>query len=72
LFDPSLIGAEFDGVHDVVVSSINKVDMDLRRTLYANIVLSGGTTLCRGKSVGLINLQWVLKVLYFQDLGIAY
>jgi centractin len=31
-----------------VVDSINRVDMDLRKSLYSNIVLSGGTTLCTG------------------------
>lgn len=36
------------GVHQVVVDSINRVDMDLRKSLYSNIVLSGGTTLCTG------------------------
>lgn len=31
-----------------MVDSINRVDMDLRKSLYSNIVLSGGTTLCTG------------------------
>jgi len=47
LFDPSLIGEEQEGVHKVLVNSILKSDMDLRRTLWANIVLSGGTTLMK-------------------------
>ena len=47
LFDPSLIGEEQDGVHNVLVNSVLKSDMDLRRTLWSNIVLSGGTTLLK-------------------------
>ncbi|KAI0271357.1 actin-like protein [Gloeopeniophorella convolvens] len=46
LFNPEIIGLEDAGVHQVVVDSINRVDMDLRKSLYSNIVLSGGTTLC--------------------------
>jgi centractin len=32
----------------MVVDSINRTDLDLRKDLYANIVLSGGTTLTKG------------------------
>eukprot|EP00730_Choanoeca_flexa_P004493 TRINITY_DN11712_c0_g1_i1.p1 TRINITY_DN11712_c0_g1~~TRINITY_DN11712_c0_g1_i1.p1 ORF type:complete len:380 (+),score=116.02 TRINITY_DN11712_c0_g1_i1:150-1289(+) len=45
LFDPSLIGEEADGVHRVLHYAIRKSDMDLRRTLYQNVILSGGTTM---------------------------
>ncbi|KAK2733148.1 Actin-like protein [Myotisia sp. PD_48] len=48
LFDPELIGLEYSGVHQIVVDAINRTDMDLRKALFANIVLSGGSTLCRG------------------------
>ncbi|KAG0235452.1 Actin-2 [Actinomortierella wolfii] len=48
LFNPELIGEEFPGIHQVVVDSISRSDMDLRKSLYANIVLSGGSTLCKG------------------------
>ena len=44
LFDPSIIGSEATSVHDVLLSSIDKSDLELRSTLYSNIVLSGGTT----------------------------
>jgi centractin len=30
------------------VDAINRVDLDLRKSLFSNIVLSGGSTLCRG------------------------
>ncbi|KAI8817202.1 actin-like protein [Fimicolochytrium jonesii] len=48
LFQPDLIGHEYPGVHQLVVDAINKADMDLRKSLYGNIVLSGGGTLTKG------------------------
>jgi centractin len=48
LFNPELVGQEFPGVHQVVVDSIGRTDLDLRKNLFANIVLSGGTTLTKG------------------------
>ncbi|KAG8933059.1 Actin-2 [Tulasnella sp. 418] len=55
LFNPDLIGQEYAGVHQVVVDSVNRVDMDLRRSLFSNVVLSGGSTLCRGFGDRLLN-----------------
>lgn len=48
LFDPSLIGSEEAGVADILVNSIMKSDIDLRSTLFSQIVLAGGSTLCPG------------------------
>lgn len=48
LFNPSLIGKEAMGIHELIFSSINKCDIDLRRDLYRNIVVSGGTTTFSG------------------------
>lgn len=48
LFRPDLIGEECEGLHEVLTYAIQKSDMDLRRTLYLNIVLSGGSTLFKG------------------------
>jgi len=48
LFNPELIGEEQAGVHELVVESITKVDIDLRKDLYSTIVLSGGSTLFKG------------------------
>ncbi|KAK2506461.1 hypothetical protein MC885_019488 [Smutsia gigantea] len=48
LFQPDLIGDESEGLHEVLAFAIHKSDMDLRRTLFANIVLSGGSTLFKG------------------------
>jgi len=48
LFQPSLIGKEAQGVHDCTFQTIMKCDVDIRRDLYANIVMSGGTTMFPG------------------------
>lgn len=48
LFNPSLIGLEAPGVHESLVSSISKCDLDLRKTLYSCVFLSGGSTLFKG------------------------
>jgi centractin len=45
LFDPSLIGSEEAGVADILVDSIMKSDIDLRSTLFSQVVLAGGSTL---------------------------
>jgi actin len=45
LFKPSMIGREDAGVHETTFNSINKCDIDVRKDLYKNIVLSGGTTM---------------------------
>ena len=36
-------------VEQVIVDSLNRTDLDLRKNLYGNIILSGGSTLCRGE-----------------------
>lgn len=48
LFSPYMIGSEYNGIHQVVADSINRADLDLRSSLFENIVLSGGSTLMRG------------------------
>jgi len=48
LFQPSFIGKEASGIHDTTFQSIMKCDVDIRKDLYANIVLSGGTTMFAG------------------------
>lgn len=48
LFQPELIGLEYPGVHQMVCDAINRADVDLRKNLFDNIVLSGGTTLTKG------------------------
>jgi len=48
LFQPSMIGLEAVGIHQTTYNSIMKCDVDIRKDLYANIVLSGGTTMFSG------------------------
>lgn len=48
LFKPDLIGEECEGLHEVLLYSIQKSDLDLRKVLFKNIVLSGGSTLFKG------------------------
>ena len=48
LFDPSLLGSEEAGVADILVNSIMKSDIDLRSTLFSQVVLAGGSTLFPG------------------------
>jgi len=53
LFKPNLIGKESEGVHKLTYESIMKCDVDIRRDLYTNTVLSGGTTMFPGIDVRL-------------------
>ena len=48
LFNPSIIGMEAVGIHETTYNSIMKCDVDIRKDLYSNIVLSGGTTMFPG------------------------
>merc|ERR1719384_2194789 len=53
LFKPNLIGRESEGIHKLAYESIMKWDVDIRRDLYTNTVLSGGTTMFPGIDVRL-------------------
>jgi len=48
LFQPHQIGKEASGIHDTTFQSIMKCDVDIRKDLYANVVMSGGTTMFEG------------------------
>jgi actin-related protein len=48
LFQPSFIGKEDGGIHQKTFDSIQKCDIDVRRDMYANTILSGGTTMFPG------------------------
>ncbi|GKT84858.1 LOW QUALITY PROTEIN: putative actin [Colletotrichum tofieldiae] len=50
LFAPSVLGLESGGIHVTVFNSIMKSDVDVRKDLYGNIVMSGGTTMYPGLS----------------------
>ncbi|CAD2084574.1 actin-related protein [Plasmodium vinckei] len=55
LFNPSILGLEYLGLSELIVTSITRADMDLRKTLYSHIVLSGGTTMFQGFGDRLLN-----------------
>merc|ERR1711884_562159 len=48
LFQPSFLGKESCGIHETTYNSIMKCDVDIRKDLYANTVMSGGTTMYPG------------------------
>ena len=48
LFRPSLLGSEALPVHGVLLTAIRRPDLDLRATLFTNLVLAGGTTMLPG------------------------
>ncbi|KAF0037139.1 hypothetical protein F2P81_010013 [Scophthalmus maximus] len=48
LFQPSFLGMESCGIHETTFNSIMKCDVDIRKDLYANTVMSGGTTMYPG------------------------
>jgi actin-related protein len=48
LFRPSMIGRDNAGIHESTYNSIMKCDVDVRKDLYANIIMSGGTTMFTG------------------------
>lgn len=55
LFHPEIVGEEYSGVQECLVNSIQRTDLDLRTTLYSNIVLAGGSTLFPGFGDRLLN-----------------
>ena len=50
LFKPSMLGKEGLGIHDLCDLAIQKCDIDLRKELYYNILLSGGNAMIKGLS----------------------
>ncbi|XP_006021321.1 beta-actin-like protein 2 isoform X2 [Alligator sinensis] len=48
LFQPSFLGVESCGIHETNFNSVMKCDVDIQKDLYANTVLSGGTTMYPG------------------------
>jgi len=55
LFRPSLAGLECRGVADLVSSSIQRTDLDLRASLFSSIVLAGGSTSTKGFGARLLS-----------------
>ena len=50
LFQPSFVGMESPGIHELFDDTIRKCDVDIRKHLYCNIILSGGSTMFPGFS----------------------
>lgn len=48
MFRPKFLGMETPGIHRTTYNSIMKCDVDIRKELYYNIVLSGGNTMFPG------------------------
>ena len=48
LFQPSFLGMESSGIHETFYKSIMMCDVDIRKDLYANAILSGGSTMFPG------------------------
>jgi actin len=48
LFKPSFLGMECAGLHETLFNSIMKCDVDIRRAMYGNVILSGGNTMFAG------------------------
>jgi actin-related protein len=45
MFQPAFIGVESEGIHKLAFTSIMKCDVDIRKDLYNNVVMSGGSTM---------------------------
>merc|ERR1712113_74305 len=61
LFQPNMIGKESEGIHKLTYDSIMQCDVDIRRDLYENIVLSGGSIL---SSLNSFKEMWITKMEY--------
>jgi len=55
LFQPRLVGHEEGGFPELLNDAITSSDVDLRKALYSNILLAGGTTLLEGLGKRLLN-----------------
>ena len=51
LFKNDVLGKEANGIDETTYNSIMKCDVDVRKELYANTVLSGGTTMYPGNTL---------------------
>lgn len=48
LFQPSIFGLESSGIHELIFNSVMKCDENIRKDLFRNIILTGGTTMFPG------------------------
>jgi len=66
LFEPRLLDVDGNGIAWQVFDSINKADMDNRKTFYEHIVLSGGSTMYPGLPS---RLEKEIRKLYFEHVA---
>jgi len=48
LFNPSILGAECPSLPEALTAAISKCDLHVRKELYSEIILAGGTTMTQG------------------------
>src|SRR5690606_8951051 len=48
LFQPSFMGMESAGIHELTHRSIMKCDVGIRKDIYGNVILAGGTSMFPG------------------------
>jgi len=48
MFQPHLLGLESKGIDELTFRSIMRCDVDIRKELYNNVVMSGGSTMYKG------------------------
>jgi actin-related protein len=70
MFDPDLMGKEIKGIDHAVFDSIQRADMDVRKYLFSNIVLSGGTTMIKNLDKRLEKELNILKPLKMSNVKI--
>lgn len=70
LFNPMILGKSVSGVHELIKSTINNCDITIRKILYKNIILSGGTTTFKGfknrlelELNNLVNSNTIVKII---------
>ena len=64
LLQPSFIGAESAGIHETTYNSIMRCDLDIRKDLYGNIVVSGGSSMFPGIADRMHKVSMYLLIYY--------
>jgi actin len=69
-FRPSILGFDVPGIHKKIQECVNRCDLDVKKDLWENIILSGGSTMFEGMQdrltkelSGLLNNQTKLKII---------
>ena len=71
LFNPDIIGKEIKGIHHAVYGSIQRSGIDVRKKLFENIVLSGGSTMIKNLDKRLEKELNILKPLKMNNVKIV-